>query len=92
MVIAGDADITSDFLVPPNVTKVDGDFFTFTGLRALQRANPPTTFNVAKASLAEFPALNGQSVSFAVLQYSAGSINPSHTHPHSAVGMEPPMD
>ena len=34
--------------------------------------------------MAEFPALNGQSVSIAVLQYPAGSVNPPHTHPHSA--------
>ena len=84
MVTAGDADITSDFLVPPNVTKVDSNFFTFTSMRTLLKANPPTTFKVKKASLAEFPALNGQSVSFAVLQYPAGSVNPPHTHPRSA--------
>lgn len=47
-------------------------------------APPPTTFKVLKASLAEFPALAGQSVSYAVLQYPAGSINPPHTHPCSA--------
>ena len=35
MVTAGDADITSDFLVPPNVTKVDSNFFTFTSMRTL---------------------------------------------------------
>ena len=27
MAIAGDADIISDFIVPPNVTNVDGNFF-----------------------------------------------------------------
>ncbi|KAM3685105.1 hypothetical protein ACB098_11G095400 [Castanea mollissima] len=83
-VIAGDADITSDFIVPPNVTNIDSNFFTFTGMRILLQAPPPTAFKVSKASLAEFPALNGQSVSFAVLQYPAGSTNPPHTHPHSA--------
>ena len=35
MVTAGDADITSDFLVPPKVTKVDSNFFTFTSMRTL---------------------------------------------------------
>lgn len=84
MVIAGDADITSDFLVPPNVTTVDGNFFTFTGMRALVGAAPPTTFQVLKASMKEFPALDGQSVSYAVLQYPADSLNPPHTHPRSA--------
>ncbi|MBA0786560.1 hypothetical protein Gotri_027563 [Gossypium trilobum] len=29
--------------------------------------------------MADFPALNGQSVSYAVLQYLAGSANPPHT-------------
>ncbi|GLT65577.1 hypothetical protein SLA2020_430510 [Shorea laevis] len=84
MAIAGDADIISDFIVPPNVTNVDGNFFTYTGMRAIVRAAPPTTFKVLKASMAEFPALNGQSVSYAVLQYPAGSVNPPHTHPRSA--------
>lgn len=84
MAIAGDADIISDLIVPPNVTNVDGNFFTYTGMRAIVRAAPPTTFKVLKASMAEFPALNGQSVSYAVLQYPAGSVNPPHTHPRSA--------
>lgn len=52
--------------------------------RAVVRAPPPTTFKVLKASLAESPSLTGQSVSYAVLQYPAGSINPPHTHPRSA--------
>lgn len=34
--------------------------------------------------MGEFPALNGQSVSYAVLQFPAGTINPPHTHPRSA--------
>ncbi|KAA8544263.1 hypothetical protein F0562_022275 [Nyssa sinensis] len=32
-----------------------------------------------------FPALNGRSVSYAVLHYPAGTVNPPHTHPRSAV-------
>ncbi|XP_050281437.1 germin-like protein 9-3 [Quercus robur] len=83
-VIAGDPDITSDFIVPPNVTNVDSNLFTFTGMRILLQAPPPTAFKVTKASIAEFPALNGHSVSYAVLQYPAGSVNPPHTHPRSA--------
>ncbi|KAA8534560.1 hypothetical protein F0562_032077 [Nyssa sinensis] len=46
--------------------------------------NIPTAFKVSKASMAEFPTLNGQSVSYAVLQYPAGGVNPPHTHPRSA--------
>jgi quercetin dioxygenase-like cupin family protein len=84
MVIAGDPDILSDFIVPPNITFINSNFFTFTGMRIVLRAPPPTAFKVSKASIAEFPALTGQSVSFAVLQFPAGSVNPPHTHPRSA--------
>ena len=83
-VIAGDPDITLDFIIPPNVTNVDSNLFTFTGMRILLQAPLPTAFKVTKASIAEFPALNGQSVSYGVLQYTAGSVNPPHTHPRSA--------
>ncbi|CAK7325209.1 unnamed protein product [Dovyalis caffra] len=81
--ISGDADILSDFIVPPNAT-IDGKLFTFTGLRSLVGAKPPTAFTVSKGSLAEFPALDGQSVSFAFLQYPPGTLNPPHTHPRAA--------
>lgn len=83
MAIAGDPDIIFDFIAPPNTT-IDGNFFTFTGMRSLITAGPLTGFKVSKAALAEFPALNGQSVSIAVLEFAAGSTNPPHTHPRSA--------
>ena len=80
MATAGDADILSDYIVPPNVTVVDGNFFTFTGMRSLVGAGPPTTFKVSKASMAEFPpALNGQSISMDVLEFPPGSTSPPHT-------------
>ena len=47
-VIAGDADITSDLTVPPNVTNIDSNFFTFTGMRILLRAPPPTALKFQK--------------------------------------------
>ncbi|EEF38555.1 Rhicadhesin receptor precursor, putative [Ricinus communis] len=84
LAMAGDPDIVSDFVIPSNVTAVDGSFFTFTGMRALVGAAPPTALKVLKAGMAEFPALIGQSVSYAVLQYPAGTPNPPHTHPRSA--------
>ena len=84
MATAGDADILSDFIVPANVTNVDGNFFTFTAMRTLFQTGPPTAFKVFKVSLAEFPALNGQSVSYAVLEFAAGTTNPPHIHPLSA--------
>ncbi|KAF3455283.1 hypothetical protein FNV43_RR05731 [Rhamnella rubrinervis] len=84
--IAGDPDILTDFIVPPNLTNIniDGNFFTFTGMRALVDASPPLAFKVLKASMVEFPALNGQSVSYAALQFPPASTNPPHTHPRSA--------
>ncbi|KAL7202247.1 hypothetical protein ACSBR1_033842 [Camellia fascicularis] len=44
----------------------------------------PSTFKVTKATMAEFAALNDQSVSMVVLQFPAGSVNPLRTHPRSA--------
>ncbi|KAG6682306.1 hypothetical protein I3843_13G118100 [Carya illinoinensis] len=77
--------ILSDFVLPQNATFIDGNFFTFTGMRSLYESDPPpTTFKVFKASMAEFPALNGQSVSYAILGFANGTINPPHTHPRSA--------
>lgn len=84
MAMAGDPDIVSDFVIPSNMSFVDGAFFTFTAMRSLVGAEPPTAFKVLKASMAEFPALNGQSVSYAVLQYPVATPNPPHTHPRSA--------
>ncbi|KAK1386156.1 hypothetical protein POM88_023891 [Heracleum sosnowskyi] len=84
MTMAGDPDILSDFVVPSNLTSVDGNFFTFTGMRVLVGGETPPAFKVLKASLAEFPALNGQSVSYAALQFPAGSTNPPHTHPRAS--------
>ena len=81
---AADPDITSDFLVPDGVT-LDANFFTFRGLKkSLWGAPKDATFKVTKASQVEFPALAGQSVSYATLQYACGGINPPHTHPRSA--------
>ncbi|KAK7263417.1 hypothetical protein RJT34_31006 [Clitoria ternatea] len=80
----GDPDILSDYIGPINGIP-DGNFFTFTGFRVLvSQKSPPPTFKILKASLVEFPALNGQSVSYAVLEFPAGSINPPHIHPRSS--------
>ncbi|WJX50030.1 hypothetical protein P8452_36392 [Trifolium repens] len=82
---AGDPDILTDF-ISPLTGPIDAKFFTYTGFRVLvgpQSANPPP-FKVLKASLIEFPSLNGQSVSYAALQFQPKSINPPHIHPRSA--------
>ncbi|KAI4345353.1 hypothetical protein L6164_012484 [Bauhinia variegata] len=81
--MAGDPDILTDYVVPQGVSYVDGNFFTYTGFCAIL-AGQPTAFKVTKASMVEFPALNGQSVSYAALQFPGGSVNPPHTHPRSA--------
>ncbi|KAJ9699537.1 hypothetical protein PVL29_008229 [Vitis rotundifolia] len=81
---ASDPDILSDFIVPVNYNAINGSFFTYTGMREVIYSSVPPNFKVTKVSMAEFPALNGQSVSFAVLQYPAEGVNPPHTHPRSA--------
>ncbi|XP_058088859.1 germin-like protein 9-3 [Magnolia sinica] len=84
MAYASDPDITSDFIIPANRNSVNGTFFTFTGMRAPLRVGLPKAFNVTKASLTQFPALDGQSVSYALLQYPSKGVNPPHTHPRAA--------
>ncbi|KAJ8568485.1 hypothetical protein K7X08_028018 [Anisodus acutangulus] len=84
MASAGDPDILTDFVMPLEVPSVDASYFTFSGLRDLVGASSPDKFKVTKASMVEFPALNGQSVSYAILQYPAGSVNPFHTHPRAS--------
>lgn len=83
---ASDPDILTDYVIPANSSNdaIDGNFFTFTGMRSIIEGDDPPIFRVSKASMAEFPALNGQSVSTAILQFPAGAINPPHTHPRSA--------
>ncbi|KAK8360073.1 hypothetical protein V6Z11_A04G139400 [Gossypium hirsutum] len=82
--LASDPDVLSDFLVPANQNNVGGGFFTYTGMRVLvNQSTFPANFTILKASM-EFPALNGQGVSYAVLQYPTSSLNPPHTHPRAA--------
>ncbi|XP_059627031.1 putative germin-like protein 9-2 [Cornus florida] len=74
-------------IVPGNSNSINGSFFTFTGMHGIfdePGVPAPPYFKVTKASMAEFPALNGQSVSQAVLQFPAGAVNPPHSHPRSA--------
>ncbi|CAN6557265.1 unnamed protein product [Malus baccata var. baccata] len=72
MASAGDPDIITDFIVPAKANgTVDGNLYI--GFRVLVGEAPPTAFKAMKASLAEFPTLNGQSVSYAVLQFPNGT-------------------
>ncbi|CAI0544196.1 unnamed protein product [Linum tenue] len=85
---AGDPDILSDFILPPGVANPpDASFFTFTAFRSLLEGSNLTTYNTftaIKATMAEFPALNGQSVSLAALRFPSATANPPHTHPRAA--------
>lgn len=88
-VLAGDPDILTDFIVPPNTNpaNITGAFFTYTGFRSpmnMNRSMPMPSFMATKATVMEFPALNGQSVSYAMLMFQADSINPTHTHPRAS--------
>ncbi|RZC84085.1 hypothetical protein C5167_046888 [Papaver somniferum] len=82
--VGGDPDIITDFTSPANGSAANPDFFTFTGMRVLLEEDPSPAFRVLKASMSEFPGLSGQSVSYAVLEFPVGSVNPPHTHPRSA--------
>ena len=84
-IVAGDPDILTDFVVPTmwgipmNIT---GYYFTYTGFAAYEL--PVITFSAQKASMKEFPALEGQSVSYAKLMFPPGTVNPTHSHPRAA--------
>uniref|UniRef100_A0A0D9XGZ7 Germin-like protein n=1 Tax=Leersia perrieri TaxID=77586 RepID=A0A0D9XGZ7_9ORYZ len=92
LVMGGDPDILTDYVIPANdnAGNITGDFFTFKGFRTAltMNMNAPmpnnANFTVTKATMMEFPALNGQSVSYAVLMFPAGAVNPPHTHPRAA--------
>ena len=59
-VLASDPDILSDFIAANN-TRVDGKFFTFTGMRGVL-TKFHQNFTLTKATLNEFPSLNRQCV------------------------------
>ncbi|XP_059669495.1 germin-like protein 9-3 [Cornus florida] len=79
---AADPELISDFAVPEGADegKVDGVFFTYTGLRG---GAPSSTTGLGRKSVSikEFPALNGQGVSLELLEFAPGSVNVPHTHP-----------
>ncbi|GJN34694.1 hypothetical protein PR202_gb23380 [Eleusine coracana subsp. coracana] len=88
-VLAGDPDILTDFIVPANTNpaNITGVFFTYSGFRSAMNMNmsmPMPSFMATKATMMEFPALNGQSVSYAMLMFQPDSVNPTHTHPRAS--------
>ncbi|PNT65198.1 hypothetical protein BRADI_4g38550v3, partial [Brachypodium distachyon] len=82
---ASDPDILTDFVVPAgtNSSLLNGTFFTYGGLVTGNPADP-AKFSVSKATVAEFPALLGQSVSYASLFFGPGTVNPPHIHPRAS--------
>lgn len=83
---ASDPELTTDFAVPPGVNKttIDGNFFTFTGLRNVTpKAGPFVTITLANAADLEtgFAAVQGLGISYALLQFPPGTLNRPHTHP-----------
>lgn len=79
---AGDPNILTDFVASNNT--IDASYFTFTEMRQLVGGEYPTTFKALRVSMNEFPMLNGQSVSYVILEFPAGSINPVHIHPRAS--------
>lgn len=81
LVQASDPDILFDYILPTNVTVADGNFFTHTKIRGFFDGGVDS--KAMAASMAEFPALNGQSVSLSVLRLAPGGVSPPHTRPHA---------
>ncbi|CAK9161563.1 unnamed protein product [Ilex paraguariensis] len=82
---ASDPDLVSDFSVPDGVdpAKLDGVFFTYTGLRG---GAPASTNGIGYKSVTikDFPALNGMGISMELLKFAPGAVNVPHTHPRGA--------
>ncbi|KAM0045285.1 putative germin, rmlC-like cupin domain superfamily, rmlC-like jelly roll [Helianthus debilis subsp. tardiflorus] len=83
LVHASDPDILFDYIVPPNVTVLDGNFFTYTKIQGFFDGSNLTDTKSMLASMAEFPALNGQSVSLSFLRLGPGGVSAPHTRPHA---------
>ncbi|KAL5991684.1 hypothetical protein ACLOJK_012593 [Asimina triloba] len=82
---AADPELVDDFAVPDGVDggKLDGTFFTYTGLRG-GAASSANTVGKKTVSLRNFPALNGMGVSLELLEFAEGSVNLPHSHPRGA--------
>ncbi|XP_048230350.1 putative germin-like protein 9-2 isoform X2 [Ricinus communis] len=87
-VTSSDPDILKDFLVPPSLdpNTITRQYFTFTGFRLLRNANltGKTTALVTKATMKEFPALEGQGVSVSAIIYPPSGMNLPHIHPRAS--------
>ena len=84
VIYASETDLKVDSILSPNFTASDANFFTHTAFHVLIGADLPIIFEVIKVSEAEFLALYGQGISYAVQQFLSGSLNPVQSHPHAA--------
>ncbi|KAF6145386.1 hypothetical protein GIB67_034156 [Kingdonia uniflora] len=75
---------SGNFNVPNGIdrNKIDGSYFTFTGLRNGVPAK--NGVGLKTVSVTEFPALDGMGVSMELLEFPAGAVNAPHNHPRGA--------
>ncbi|CAL5335010.1 unnamed protein product [Camellia sinensis] len=84
---ASDPETVSDFNVPNGAdeSKLDGVFFTYTGLRGGAASTSSTTGLGRKSvTVQDFAALDGMGVSMELMEFQPGSVNVPHTHPRGA--------
>ncbi|XP_059626964.1 germin-like protein 9-3 [Cornus florida] len=72
----------ADFTVPSGM-KIDGDFFTYTGLRG-SPSSSSNGIDKKTVTMKNFPALDGMGISMELLEFSPGAVNVPHTHPRGA--------
>ncbi|KAG6549341.1 hypothetical protein Mapa_009058 [Marchantia paleacea] len=81
---AADPDLLTDFFIPEglNASEVDGEFFTFSGLRDSLTADlaDGKGFDLGVAFSSHFQALTGLGVSFATLNLQPRGVVPLHIH------------
>ncbi|KAK9290076.1 hypothetical protein L1049_008240 [Liquidambar formosana] len=82
---ASDPETINDFTIPNGVdeSKLDGVFFTYTGLRGGAPASN-TCLGHKTVTVKDFPALDDAGVSLELLEFQAGAVNVPHTHPRGA--------
>ncbi|KAL2643932.1 hypothetical protein R1flu_011519 [Riccia fluitans] len=79
-----DPELNKDFSVPPGVdaSKLHGNFFTYTSFTGVSTAAGET--GSKKATVMEFPALDGLGISFFLMSFAPGGVLPPHLHPRGS--------
>ncbi|KAL2643943.1 hypothetical protein R1flu_011530 [Riccia fluitans] len=82
---ASDPELTKEFSVPPGVdaSQLNGNYFTYTGFRGGVSTAPGETGS-KKATVTEFPALDGLGISFFLMSFAPGGVLPPHLHPRGS--------